>query len=51
MLLVIIPDLDFVRILQNIRMYRLLDQLASSTSYLQNQIVQRRPSKNVNMIR
>lgn len=44
-------DLDLFGILPNIRVNSLVDQFASSTGNLQNQIVQRHPPKNVNVIR
>jgi hypothetical protein len=44
-------DLDLFGILPDIRMNSLVDQLTPSTSNLQDQIVQRHPPKNVNMIR
>lgn len=44
-------DLDLFGILPNIRVNSLVDQFTSSTSNLQNQIVQRHPPKNINVIR
>jgi hypothetical protein len=44
-------DLNLFGILPNIRMNSLVDQFTSPTSNLQNQIVQRHPPKDVNVIR
>lgn len=43
--------LDFFRILADIRMNRLLNQLTASTRNLQNQIVQRHTTQDIHMIR
>jgi hypothetical protein len=47
----IVVYLDIVRILTDLRMNRLLDQLSPAARNLQNKIVKRRPSQNIHMIR
>jgi hypothetical protein len=51
LLVLFIRNPHLLRILPNIRMNRLLNQLAPPTRNLQNQIIQRRATQNINMIR
>ena len=50
-MLFFLVDLDFLRVLQDVRMYCLVDELTSATCHLQDEIVEGGATKDIDVVR